>query len=435
MLVEADSQQNDEPVVDVEPVKLDSPLSRSPVAPQPVVESKEIADVQMIDAPEAVSDSISFKKPRVPEHGDEFESRQAKVSCSSMQAEAAHSVVMSEVDVAPVERSTNDPKEYWKNLATQTSSASKSEVEGPTAPTSSNKRARSPMKGIVKNAFKAFGTSPATGPSNQQQQQPVDDNTADAKPEEDISPPCSEDSMASSKISGTKVRELVSKITSNSNYASSTSSSQGEGSRSALSKNLQAKKEARLARMAEIRGKVRSTAITCFLCFAVHESLISFVYPLKSKPLASSKAALKPKEYTTTLSSLNSTMISTSTNKKNLAAQMREKAAAAAALRKENIPGNSNQPMITSTGKRNLPTSHYDSVPDSLGATLKQGFLKKAKVAKVASPMDTYEISDREDSDTDDSGESDSETEKQKKKVRESVFQVASSLWIISQYV
>jgi hypothetical protein len=122
---------------------------------------------------------------------------------------------------------------------------------------------------------------------------------------------------------------------------------------------------------------------------------------------------------------MNATMTSTNTNKKNLAAQMREKAAAAAALRKENIPVNSNQPMITSTGKRNLPTSHYDSVPDSLGSTLKQGFLKKAKVAKVASPMDTYEISDREDSDTDDSGDSDSETEKQKKKVRESVFQVA----------
>jgi hypothetical protein len=122
--------------------------------------------------------------------------------------------------------------------------------------------------------------------------------------------------------------------------------------------------------------------------------------------------ALTPKEYSSTLSLLNATGGSTNGKKKNLAAQMREKAAAAA-CRKENIPAN--QPSLTNnTGKRNLPSSQYDVIPDPLGGTLKQGFLKKAK---ISSPLDTYEISDREDSDTDDSGESDGENEKQKKKV------------------
>lgn len=97
---------------------------------------------------------------------------------------------------------------------------------------------------------------------------------------------------------------------------------------------------------------------------------------------------------------------------------MREKAAAAA-MRKENVSSNSNQ-MQTSmgsggTGKRTLPSSQSNtsSSNDTLGSTVKQGFSKKPK---VASPMDTYEISDREESDCD-SSDSDSESEKQKKKI------------------
>ena len=54
------------------------------------------------------------------------------------------------------------------------------------------------------------------------------------------------------------------------------------------------------------------------------------------------------------------------------------------------------------------------SRPDPLAATIKQGAPIRAV---VQSPMDTYEISDREDSDTDESDDSDDENEKQKKKV------------------
>jgi SAP domain len=69
----------------------------------------------------------------------------------------------------------------------------------------------------------------------------------------DISPPASEASSASSKSSGKMVKDMVSKF-SGLTSLSSTSSSSG----SALSKGLQAKKDARLARMAEIREKVRT---------------------------------------------------------------------------------------------------------------------------------------------------------------------------------
>jgi hypothetical protein len=123
---------------------------------------------------------------------------------------------------------------------------------------------------------------------------------------------------------------------------------------------------------------------------------------------------LAPKEYSSTLSSLNAVSAPASLKKKNLAAQMREKAAAAA-LRKENMSSNHNmQTSLAGTGKRNLPSSHCgDTSNDTLGNTLKQGFSKKPK---VDSPMDTYEISDREESDSD-SSDSESENDKQKKKI------------------
>lgn len=118
------------------------------------------------------------------------------------------------------------------------------------------------------------------------------------------------------------------------------------------------------------------------------------------------------------MSSLNANAGGTTGSKKNLAAQMREKA-----LRKEN--NNVNQPLTSSSmiAKNNFPLAHA-LVPDGLGSTLKNGLgttlkygLSASKAAKPATPpMDTYEISDREDSDTDDS-DSEAENEKKKKKI------------------
>ena len=125
---------------------------------------------------------------------------------------------------------------------------------------------------------------------------------------------------------------------------------------------------------------------------------------------------LAPKEYTPGISSLNTTIVPGGA-KKNLAAQMREKA-----LRKENVPANQLMSSSNTTGKRTLPLSQ-SVVPDSLGTTMKSGLgstsnygTSSFKKPKVASPMDTYEISDREDSDTD-SGSEDEGEKKTKKKI------------------
>lgn len=101
---------------------------------------------------------------------------------------------------------------------------------------------------------------------------------------------------------------------------------------------------------------------------------------------------------------------------------MREKAAARAFQNKttNSISKTGPQTMTTSNSKRNLPftnnSNHSSStVQDSLATTLKQPQLIK-KPSKVLSPMDTYEISDREDSETDDS-DSEAENDRAKKKI------------------
>ena len=100
---------------------------------------------------------------------------------------------------------------------------------------------------------------------------------------------------------------------------------------------------------------------------------------------------------------------------------MREKAAARAFQNKltSSVSKTGFNTMAASNGKRHLPLTNNsnvnNAVTDSLGATLKQAPLIK-KPSKVLPPMDTYEISDREDSDTDDS-DSECENEKAKKKI------------------
>lgn len=234
----------------------------------------------------------------------------------------------------------------------------------------------------------------------------IDDD--DASPQSEVS--------CSSKTSGNSVKDMVSKFS-----GFSSLSSTGSGG-SALSKGLQAKKEARQAKIAEMRAK--------------------------SKPVTSSKIALKSKEYSTTLSSLNAASKGTNSTKKNLTTQMREKAAALAYKSKltPSVSKTGTTKTLGSENKRNLPFSNSSNnfniaaAQDSLGTTLKQGTvydtlgttLKQGSVydslgttlkhgssfkeSKVMSPMDTYDISDRENSDTDDS-DSDSENETQKKKV------------------
>lgn len=100
---------------------------------------------------------------------------------------------------------------------------------------------------------------------------------------------------------------------------------------------------------------------------------------------------------------------------------MREKA-----LRKENAPVNQTHAAHSSSSavKRAFPFSHA-AASDSLGSTLKSTGLgstlkfggqaaKKVKAQPPPAPMETYEISDREESDSDDSED---ENEKNKKQI------------------
>jgi hypothetical protein len=123
------------------------------------------------------------------------------------------------------------------------------------------------------------------------------------------------------------------------------------------------------------------------------------------------------KEYSSTLSSLTAAAATTASTKKNtLTTQMREKAAAAAAMssKKENSMTMS-KPILSSAVKRHLPMKTTGQM-ESLSATMKTqpSILQKSK--DILSPIETYEISDREDSGTDDS-DSEAENDKQKKQI------------------
>jgi hypothetical protein len=116
-------------------------------------------------------------------------------------------------------------------------------------------------------------------------------------------------------------------------------------------------------------------------------------------------------EYTSALSSINAAAGTSGAKKNNLAAQMREKAKASAV--QKNQPNSVSKYGVGSAHKGHLPFSY--GVQDILGSTLKQ--VSSIKQPKLQSPpMETYEISDREDSDTDDS-DSEAENDKQKKKI------------------
>lgn len=72
---------------------------------------------------------------------------------------------------------------------------------------------------------------------------------------------------------------------------------------------------------------------------------------------------------------------------------------------------------VLSSAQMSNPPFSQGSVQDSLGSTLKRGQSSAWKRAKVQSPLDTYEISDREDSETDDSDSEAESSSKPKKKI------------------
>lgn len=213
-------------------------------------DSKQAMDEKMVEAESTASNDKPSNPMTEPQNGMTAEARPTRVSYSSMQVENS-SVVTS--DIKPAEQS-KDTKELPEQIP-KAPSVVKAESEASASQSWTSSASNLPLKGMVKDAIKAIkavgGTQKiTTNPMNLESKSDVSSGKDGRLSNSDVS--------ACSKISGVRVRELVSKISNNQNYNSS-SSSNG----SALSKSLQAKKQARLAKMAEIRSKVG------FVCFGI----------------------------------------------------------------------------------------------------------------------------------------------------------------------
>jgi hypothetical protein len=223
--------------------------------------------------------------------------------------------------------------------------------------------------------------------------------------EEDNSRQTSDVSTSISKESGKMVKHMISKFSGHTSLSSTLSGS----SSSAVSKEMKKMKEARMAKIAEMREKVRIALFGMYFCPDV--PLISFCASrLQSKTKLAANICMKPKDLVNVQSSaiVNGPVPSTGAKKDRLAAQMREKAAA------------HKKPFVASTSKLPSSSTHKThlhisgGVQNSFGTTVKQPPAAKVTKPKPPSPMDTYEISDREGSDSDDS-DSEAENDKQKK--------------------
>jgi hypothetical protein len=210
-----------------------------------------------------------------------------------------------------------------------------------------------------------------------------------------------------SKESGKMVKDMISKFSGQASLSSTLSSS----SSSAVSKEMKKIKEARMAKIAEMREKVCVSCIHMkpFFVRTVHSPNLYCASPLQSKTKLASNICITTKDPSNVQPSSHKKgpVTSESARKDRLAAQMREKAA----THKKPFVGSTSMLVSSSTHKNHL---HFSgSVQNSLGTTLKLPSVTKVAKPKPPSPMDTYEISDREGSD-----DSDSEAEndnKQKK--------------------
>ena len=133
----------------------------------------------------------------------------------------------------------------------------------------SHKKATSPLRGVLKNATKIVSASPVppevvvmTGADISRTSSGMKDNDDD-----ESSPPSEVSDGSESKISGAKVRELVSKISGNATTHALSTTPGGSAGSSALSKSVKAKNDARMKRLAEIRQKV---SIRKCLTFRTH---------------------------------------------------------------------------------------------------------------------------------------------------------------------
>jgi hypothetical protein len=300
MFDEMDTEQNEAPV----PPKVESvqhaPAANVAEAKQseaPIVHEDGNNDAQMIDVNEVKADeksvvsqqitTVAHSKPIEPpieksaSKRDEPAVEKALVqpeSPSPMPVE--RHVVVGALPKQQMDQGSTSIKQYWKSFSKPAQATASSPMKEPALTNSPMKNNKSPIRMVVKNTQKT-----CTAPSE------IDISSHDLMitqcksdlSEDDFERPVSDFSAASGSASMSKaksVRDLVSKIQNCNTFTSTTSTTEG-GSTSALSKNLQAKKDARLARMAEIRGKVRpllshfcSTFAFCRVYLTYHKTSI-----------------------------------------------------------------------------------------------------------------------------------------------------------------
>jgi hypothetical protein len=295
MFDEMDTQQNEAPV----PPKVES-VKHAPAAKRgeaPIVQKDGNNDAQMIDVNEVKVDektvvpqqitTVTQPKPIEPPVEKSASKRDEPAvekplvqpeSPSPMPVEKP--VVVGAPPKQQMDQGSTTIKQYWKSFSKPAQATAASPMKVPALTNSTTKKNKSPIRMVVKNAPKT-----CTAPSEidiSSHDLMITQSKSDLS-EDDFERPVSDFSAASGSAAMSKsgsVRDLVSKIQ-NCNTFTSTTSTTGGGSTSALSKNLQAKKEARLARMAEIRGKVRplllqlcSTLAFCRVYLTYHKTFI-----------------------------------------------------------------------------------------------------------------------------------------------------------------
>jgi hypothetical protein len=204
-------------------------------------------------------DSIAENRPLV---SDEILQKSHKDSFSSMQVEH-HMTEISEVNhpAAPVLVNQHEPDSWHKLARLQPNLESKAAfpvVQSSKAPTTSTfliqDETSTGKDARISDTEKPAANSIVSAKPQLQLSEEIIAMPVEAINEDDqnIDRTVSEASSATSKSSGKMVKDMVSKFSGLGSISSSSSNG------SALSKGLQAKKEARLARMAEIREKVSS---------------------------------------------------------------------------------------------------------------------------------------------------------------------------------
>lgn len=241
---EAPIESNDDPKDGEEDTKMD-----------------DVSEVKVVAKASAVSHQVkAIEVPKLVEDSPAEESKPRAIKLTVKPESLSPLEKLSAAVVSPkkqqMDQGSSNIKQYWKKFSKPVQATISSPFKASASKNTAAKEKKSPIRMVVK---KAQNTQNAPSEIDLSSQDLMITHSKSDLSEDDFERPVSDFSAASGSGSMSKtacVKDLVSKIQ-NCNAFTSATTATSVGSTSALSKNLQAKKEARLARMAEIRGKVR----------------------------------------------------------------------------------------------------------------------------------------------------------------------------------